>query len=88
MFDKAVKAFLLALTFVPDWLLRLGWLRNFIIIYSHMVTYYFFDEDSSNVIFPSDEMGILRIDLNNINFDDNNFYQDDPEFIVHVRVMA
>ena len=53
-----------------------------------MVTYYFFDEDSSNVTFPSNEMGILRIDLNNINFDDNNFYQDDPEFIVHVRVMA
>ena len=35
----------------------------------------FFDEDSGNVIFSSDEMAILSIDLNNINLD-VNFYQD------------
>ena len=34
-------------------------------------------------------MGILiSVDLNNINLDDANFYEDDPEIIIHVRLMA
>ena len=32
----------------------------------------FLDEDSGNVTFSSDKMGILSIDLNNINFNDVN----------------
>ena len=32
-------------------------------------------------------MSILRIDLNDINLDDVNFDQDDPETIVHVRLI-
>ena len=32
----------------------------------------FFDEGSGNVTFSSDEMGILSVDLNNINLDDVN----------------
>ena len=32
-------------------------------------------------------MGILRVDLDKINLhDDNNFYEDDPETIIHVRL--
>ena len=49
---------------------------------------YFFDEDSGNVTFSSDEMGILNIDLNNINLNDVNFDGDFPETIIHIRVMA
>ena len=30
-------------------------------------------------------MGILSVDLNNINLDDANFYEDDPKTIVHDR---
>ena len=48
----------------------------------------FFDEDSGNVTFSSDELGVLSIDLNNNNLDDINFDEDDSETIIHVRIMA
>ena len=38
--------------------------------------------------FFGDNMGILSIDLNNISLDDVNFHEDDPETIIHVRLMA
>ena len=40
----------------------------------------FFDEDSGNVTFSSDELGILRLNLN-INLDDTKLYEDDPKSI-------
>ena len=39
----------------------------------------FFDEDCGDVTFFSDEMGILSVNLNNIDLDDVNFDKDDPE---------
>ena len=36
----------------------------------------------------SAEMGILSVDFNNINLEDLNFYEYDPETIIHVRFMA
>ena len=34
-------------------------------------------------------MGILCVDLNKINLDDdNNFYEDDLDTIIHVRLLA
>ena len=39
----------------------------------------FVNEDSANVTFSSDKMGIFSVDLNNINLDRVNFYEDDPE---------
>ena len=36
----------------------------------------YFDEDSDNVLIFLNEMGILNIDLNNINLD-NTIYEDD-----------
>ena len=33
-------------------------------------------------------MGILSVVLNNINLDDVNFDEDDPETVIHVRLMA
>ena len=33
-------------------------------------------------------MGILSVDVNNINLDDVNFDWDDTETIIHVRLMA
>ena len=32
-------------------------------------------------------MGILNIDLNNINLD-NNFHKDDPDIIIFIRLLA
>ena len=48
----------------------------------------YLNEDSSNAIFNYNEMGILNIDLNCINLDDNNFEEDDPDTIIHVRLLA
>ena len=47
----------------------------------------YFDEDFGNVVFNCNEMGILNIDLNNISLD-NNFDEDDPGTIIHVRLLA
>ena len=33
-------------------------------------------------------MGTLSVDLNNINLDDVNFDEDNPETIIHVRLIA
>ena len=52
------------------------------------VVIYFFNENSGNVIFSSDEIGILIVDLNNINFDDYNFDEDDRETTTGDRLMA
>ena len=32
-------------------------------------------------------MGILSVDLNNINFDDTKFYENDPKTTIHVRFL-
>ena len=46
----------------------------------------YFNEDSGDVIFNCNETGILNIDLNNINLD-NNFDEDDPDtFLILVRL--
>ena len=41
----------------------------------------YFHEDSGNVAFNCNEMGIPNIDLNNINLD-NNFDEDDPDTVI------
>ena len=48
----------------------------------------YFNEDSGDVIFSCNEMGILSIDLNSINLDDTNYDGDDPESIIHIRRLA
>ena len=48
----------------------------------------YFNEDSSNVVFICIGMGILNINLNNINLGDNNYDEDDPDTIIHVRLLA
>ena len=47
----------------------------------------YFNEDSANVVFSYNEMGIHNIDLNNINLD-NNFDEDDPDTIILIRLLA
>ena len=49
----------------------------------------FFDEYFSKVTFFANEVDILAVNLDKINFDDdNNFYEDDLETIVHVRLLT
>ena len=33
-------------------------------------------------------MGLVSTDLNNINLDNASFYEDDPETIIHFRLMS
>ena len=47
----------------------------------------FSDEDSGDVTFCFNEMGILNVNLNNIIFD-NNFDEDDPDTIILVRLLG
>ena len=46
-----------------------------------------FSEDSGNVVFNCNVMGILNIDLNNISLD-NNFDEDDPDTIIVIRLLV
>ena len=48
----------------------------------------YFNEDSSNVVFNCNGMGILNIDLNNINLEDTNFEEDDPDTIILIKLLA
>ena len=47
-----------------------------------------FNEDSGNIIFSCNEMGILSIDLNNIDLNDTNYDKDDPETIIHIKLLV
>ena len=49
----------------------------------------FFDEDFSKFSSFVNDMGILGVEIDQINLDDdNNFYEDDPDTGIHVRVLA
>ena len=48
----------------------------------------FFDEDFRSVTFFTNQMGILSVDLYEIYFDNDNFYENDLENIIHVRLLA
>ena len=47
----------------------------------------YFNEDSSNAVFNNNEKGILNIDLNCIDLDDNNFDEADLDTIIHARLL-
>ena len=48
----------------------------------------YFNEDPDNVIFNCNGMGILNMDLNNINLEDTNYEEDDPDTIILIRLLA
>ena len=48
----------------------------------------FFDEYSGSFIFCCNQIGILLVYLNNVNFDDTNYDEGGPETIIHTRVLA
>ena len=88
MCDKAVDDFLPTWKFVPDWLVTSKMIKK---LYNTVFAdddILFFVEDSGNVSFLSDEMGILSVNLDNINLYDGNFYENDPETIIYVRLLA
>ena len=47
----------------------------------------FYDEGSGNVTFCCNEMVIVRVNLHNIDLD-NNFEEDDPDAIIVIKLLA
>ena len=89
MCDEAVDDFLPALNVVHDLFVTNKMVSKlFTALYADGNILYFDNilyEDSGNVVFNCNEVGILNIDLNNINLD-NNFDEDDPGTINHFRL--
>ena len=86
MCDEAVNDSLAALKLYRDWFATSKTIKKlFTALYADENILYF-NEDSGNVVFFCNEMGILIIDLNNIKLD-NNFYEDDSDTIILIRLL-
>ena len=71
MRDEAVDGSLAALKFIVDWFVTSKMIKK---LYTALYTYHgllFFDEDSGDLTFCCNVMGILSVNLNNINLDNN-----------------
>ena len=85
--DEAVDYSIATFKLIPDWSVTRKMIKKlFTATYAHENIVYF-NKDSGNVLFHCNGMGILNIDLNNINLD-NNFDEDDPGTIVLIRLLA
>ena len=86
--NKADDDFPSAIKFVPDWFVTskiTKKVQSALFGDDHVL---FFDENSGNVTFSIYEIDIVSMDLNNIDLDDVNFDGNNPENIIHVRLMA
>ena len=88
MCDEAVDDSQEVLKFIPDWFVASKMFKKlFTSLYTDDNIIYF-NENSGDVIFSCNEMGILSLDLTNIILDDSNYDEDDPETIIHVRLLV
>ena len=87
MCDEAVDDSLAALKFIPNWFFTSKMIKKLLTGLYADDNILYFNEDSGDVIFSCNEVGILSVDLNNINLDDTNYVEDDPETIIHVTLM-
>ena len=73
--------------FVPDWFVTSKMIKNlFTALYADENILYS-NENSGNVTFCCNEMGILIVNLGNINLDDTNYEEDDPDNIIFIRLL-
>ena len=84
MCNKAVDNCLAALKFVPDWSVTNKLIKKLSTALYADGNKLYFNEDSDNVTFICNEIGIFNLDLNNINLDDTNYDEDDADTIIHV----
>ena len=88
MFDKAVDNCLAALEFVPDWFLTSKMIEKlFTALYADENILYF-NEGSGNVTFFCNEMGILSVNINNVNLDDTYYEKDNTDTIIPIRLFT
>ena len=69
--DEAVDSPLAALKLIPDWFVTSKMIKELCAALYADENILYFNEDSGNVVFTCKEMGVLDIDLNNINLDNN-----------------
>ena len=88
MYDKAGYDCLAALQFLSDWFVLSKMIKiHFTDLYADENILYF-NETSGNVVFICNGMAILNIDLNEFNLGDTNYDEDDPDTIIHFRLLA
>ena len=87
MCEEAVNDSLAALKLILDWFVTSKMIKTLFIALCADENILYFNEDSGNVVFSCNEMGILNTDLNNINLD-KNFDKDDPDSFILIRLLA
>ena len=85
--DEAVDDSVATLKLIPDWFIKSKKIKKIFTALHADENILYFNEDSGNVVFNCDEMGILNIVLNIINLD-NNLDEDDPDIIILIRLLA
>ena len=73
---------------VRDWFVTIKMIKRLLAAVYAAENILYFNKDSSNVVFNCNGMGILNIDLNNINLDDTNYDEDDPDTIILIILLA
>ena len=87
MRDEAVNNFLTALKLIPDWLVTSKIIKNLFTALYADENILCFNEGSSYAVFNCNEMGIVNVDLNNYNLDDN-FDKEDLNTIIFIKPLA
>ena len=86
MCDEAVDDSIATSKLIPDWFVTRNVKKRFTAMYTDENILHF-NEGSGDVVFNCNEMGMLNIDLNNINLD-NNFDEDNPDTVIIIRLLA
>ena len=82
MCNETVHDSLAALKLFPNW-----FVTRFVTAFYADENILYFNRDFGNVIFTCNKMGILNIDLNNINLE-NNFDEDESDTIILIRILT
>ena len=87
MCDEAVDDYLATLKLIPDWFVTSKMIKKLCTASYADENILYFNEDSGNVLFNCNGMGISNIDLNNVNLD-SNFDEHDPDTIILIRILS
>ena len=84
MCDETADDCLAASKLAPNWFVTSEMIQNYFTVLYVDENILYFNEGCGDSVFNCKEMGILNIDLNNINLD-NNFDEDNPDIIILVK---
>ena len=88
MCDEAGDDSLAGFKFLLDWFFTSKMIKKLLTALYAVENILYFYENSGDDMFSCNEIDILNIDLKNINFGDTNYNEDDPETIIHVKLLA